>query len=80
MYYFLTVESESYAAYLAVLGLSIVIKEHIELLQAFIFQFINSMARHTRFPYGEIFNDIQLNNVFSPHLFNMNKPVTQFRF
>lgn len=58
MYYFLTFESESYTAYLAVLCLSIVIKEHIELLQTFIFQFINSMARHTRFPYREIFHDL----------------------
>jgi len=68
MHYFLTFESKSHTAYLAVLGLSIVIKEHIELLQAFIFQFINSMARHTRFPYREIFHDIQISNVCSARL------------
>lgn len=68
MHYFLTFECESYTAYFAVLGLGIVIKEHIELLQAFIFQFINSMARHTRFPYREIFHDMQINNVCSAHL------------
>lgn len=68
MYNFSTSDSESYTAYLAVLGLSIVIKEHIELLQTFTFQFINSMARHTWFPYRKIIHDTQINNVRSAHL------------